>query len=31
MEESASKVHKKLEDLTLDQMEELWQKAKVNK
>jgi tetrapyrrole methylase family protein/MazG family protein len=28
MEESASKVHKKIEDLTLEQMEELWQKAK---
>ena len=28
MEESASKVHKKIEDLTLEQMEELWQQAK---
>ena len=28
MEENASKLHKKLEDLTLDQMEELWQSAK---
>ena len=28
MEESASKVHKKIEDLTLEQKEELWQKAK---
>ena len=31
MEENASKLHKKLEDLTLDQMEELWQSAKKNK
>ena len=31
MEQSASKLHIKLEDLTLDQMEELWQKAKENK
>ena len=31
IEQSASKVHKKIEDLTLEQMEELWQKAKVNK
>ena len=31
MEQNASKLNKKLEDLALDQMEELWQSAKKNK
>ena len=31
MEENASKQNKKIEDLTLEQMEELWQSAKQNK